>query len=124
MDKKHLCRSLAYLNINLQKITQFVATQILLIRSGNQGRNSIREAHVSSDTTLRALKNTRQCVGNNIIGPSVVLDTKFKSFQTQQLTAKPKYVFNPLEKPEYGQVIAVDFKLLMFEITSTLLTTK
>jgi len=124
-DKILICRKLARLNINLQKLTQLIVTLIL----PNGRRNQGQDFHQSSTLHFRALtrfalKNMGQCVGNFIIGPSGVLDTKFKRVQSQQPHAKPTYVFNTLEKPTQVQVIAVDFEILMIEITSTLLTTK
>jgi len=114
---------LACLNLNLEILTQWVVSLILLNGRVNQGQGPYQ----SSTRQFRALtrhdlKNTRQCVGNYIVGPSGVLDAKFKRGQSQHPPAKPTYVFNPLEKPAEGQVIAVEFKLLMFEITSALLT--
>jgi len=123
MDSKLLCRSLACLNLKLEILTQWVFSLILLNGRVNQEQrlyqNSTRQFRA---VTRHALKNTRDCFGKFIIGHSGVLDAKFKRGISQHPPAKPTYVFNPLEKPEQGQVFAVDFKLFMFEITSTLLT--
>ena len=125
MDNKLLCRSLACLNLNLEDLTQWVVNLILLIGRVNQRQGLYQNSSCQFRALTRhALKNTRECVGNDIIGPSGVLDEKFKRGLSLHPPANPTYVFSPLEKPAHGQVFAVDFKLLMFEITSTVLTTK
>jgi len=109
----------------LQKPTQWIVTLILLNVRGNQGQDLYQSSTPQVKAiTPHAIKNTREYVGNNFIVPLGVLDTKFKSGQSQYPTAKPNYAFKPLERPTQGQVIALDFKLLMFEITCTLLTTE
>jgi len=80
MDSKRLCRSSACLNLNLEILTQWVVSLLLLNGSETKGRDSIKAAHISSGpshdmpsktrdsasaTTLSAL---RVCLTRNLKG--------------------------------------------------------
>jgi len=100
MDKKLLCSSLACFNLNVEILTQWIVSLILQNGRVNQGQGLNQSSTSQFRALIRhALKNMRQCVGNYIIGPSCVLDAKFKRGQSQHPPAKPTYVFNTLEKP-------------------------
>jgi len=66
-------------------------------------------------------KTRESTSGNTLSFPRVCLTRNLKG-QIATLTRQATYVFNPLEETANGQVIAVEFKLLMFEIIYALFT--